>query len=655
MNGDHDSRMLLQAIVESSDDAIASKTLDGIVTSWNPGAERIFGYTAAEMIGRSITTIFPPDRLHEEAEFLRRLARGEHVDHYETVRLRKDGSSVDVSVTLSPLLDAAQTVVGASKIARDITARKRAEALLHERSEFWRVTLSSIGDAVIATDAGGRVTFMNGQAQSFVGWSMVDADDRPLSGVFVIINEHTRQPAHSPVERVLAEGRVAGLANDTVLVSRDGREWPIDDSAAPILAADGRIIGVVLVFRDVTERRRAESERAQLLAAAQAARAEAERANRTKDEFLAMLAHDLRNPLAAVLNAVAALDRIGTMSPESTKARAIIRRQTEHLAGLLDDLLDITRIGRGTIDLQAKAVELRSIVERAFEAASYRFEAKQQRASADFGPEPAVVRGDPVRLRQIVANLLDNALKYTPPAGVITVAVGVERDEAVVRVRDSGIGIPSEKLSEIFELFARLKTPAAGAEGGLGIGLALVKRLTALHGGTVLALSDGEGKGSEFVLRLPRLVGVSPEPDAGAPVEHAQMSRSRILVIEDNRDLRDALAMALELEGHEVFVAGLAREGLEIAVAERPQLIVVDIGLPDADGYEVARRLREALGGDAVLIACSGYGQPEDRQRSLEAGFDAHFVKPVDPETIVSHCRAALLRRRRQSGEGSRP
>ena len=189
MNGYHDQKMLLQAIVESSDDAIASKTLDGIVTSWNPGAERIFGYTAAEMIGRSVTKIFPPDRLGEEAEFLRRLARGEHVDHYETVRLRKDGSSVDVSVTLSPLRDAAQTVVGASKIARDITARKRAEALLHERYEFWRVTLSSIGDAVIATDSGGRVTFMNGHAQSLTGWSMVDADGRPLSGVFVIINE----------------------------------------------------------------------------------------------------------------------------------------------------------------------------------------------------------------------------------------------------------------------------------------------------------------------------------------------------------------------------------------------------------------------------------------------------------------------------------
>ena len=257
---------------------------------------------------------------------------------------------------------------------------------------------------------------------------------------------------------MLAEGRVAGLANDTVLVSRDSREWPINDSAAPIVGADGRIIGVVLVFRDVTESRHAESQRAQLLTGAQAARAEAERANRTKDEFLAMLAHDLRNPLAAVLNAVAVLDRIGTTrSPEATKARAIIRRQTEHLAGLLDDLLDITRIGRGTIVLQAKAVELRSIVERALEAASHRFEAKQQRASADFCAEPAVVRGDPVRLLQIVANLLDNALKYTPPAGVITVAVGLEGNEVVVRVRDSGIGIPSEKLSEIFELFARLK------------------------------------------------------------------------------------------------------------------------------------------------------------------------------------------------------
>lgn len=249
----------LAALVESSDDAILTKTLEGVVTSWNPGAERIFGYTAAEMIGRSVTTIVPADLVQEEAEFLRRLARGDHIDHYETVRVHKDGRPIDISVTLSPLRDATGAIVGISKIARDITEQKRAAALVRAQAETWRVTLSSIGDGVIATDAEGRITFMNAVAETLTGWIAADAQSRPLSAVFHIVNEHTRLRAEDPVTRVFRDGVTVGLANHTILVAHDGRERPIDDSAAPIYDERGQIIGVVLVFRDGTERRRTEA------------------------------------------------------------------------------------------------------------------------------------------------------------------------------------------------------------------------------------------------------------------------------------------------------------------------------------------------------------------------------------------------------------
>ena len=340
--GDRARLSLLAAIIHDSDDAIATKTLDGVVTSWNRGAERIFGYTGAEIVGRPITILFPPDRLGEETEFLLRLSRGEHVDHYETVRLRKDGRLIDISVTLSPLRDEAGTIFGISKIARDITLRKRAEAVLREQLEFWRVALASIGDGVIVTDAARQVVFINHEAELLTGWSGNAAAGRPLADIFVIIHEGTRRAVEGPVDRAMADRTAVRLVNHTALVSRDGRVRPIDACAAPILAADGTVVGAVLVFRDAAERRRVETERARVLAEERTARTAAERVNRTKDEFLAMLAHELRNPLAAILNGVATLDRIGTLSPDAVRVRGIVRRQTEHLAGVLEITL-----GRG--------------------------------------------------------------------------------------------------------------------------------------------------------------------------------------------------------------------------------------------------------------------------------------------------------------------
>jgi PAS domain S-box-containing protein len=632
MPTDQNRLALLDAIVRDSDDAIATKTLDGIVTSWNPGAERVFGYTATEMIGKPITMLFPANRYSEEEEFLRRLSKGEHIDHYETIRQRKDGRLIDISVTLSPLRDENNTIIGVSKIARDITLRKRADAALREQLEFWRVALASIGDGVILTDAARQVIFMNHEAELLTGWSREAAAGRALADIFVINHERTREAVENPVERAITDRTAVKLANHTSLVSRDNRVWPIDDCAAPILAADSTVVGAVLVFRDVSERRRVDSERAQVLAEERVARASAERVNRAKDEFLAMLAHELRNPLAAILNGVATLDQIGAVSPEAVRVRGIVRRQTEHLASILEELLDVARIGQRKIDLHLQPVDLCHLVQQTLDAERHRFEARQQHVVETLTPEPIVVLGDSVRLRQIFSNLFTNAAKYTPPDGLVTVEVVVEGDEAVVRVRDTGIGIPPDRLGEIFDLFTQLDMSSTRTEGGLGIGLSLVKQLTTLHGGTISALSEGPERGSEFIVRLPRTVGTTIESELVA----ARGGRQRVLIIDDNQDAREVLAMSLEIDGHRVFAAGSGGEGLAIALVEQPTVVIVDIGLPDIDGYEVARRLRQAMKGDVMLVAFSGYGQSEDRRRSREAGFDAHVVKPATGETILS-------------------
>jgi two-component system CheB/CheR fusion protein len=515
MTTEHDRLMLLDAVIHDSDDAIATKTLAGVVTSWNPGAERIFGYTSKEIVGRPITILFPPDRLGEETEFLGRLSRGEHVAHYDTVRVRKDGSPIDVSVTLSPLRNTSGEIFGISKIARDITERKRAEALQREQL----------------------------------------------------------------------------------------------------------------------------AKRAHELSEEQTARAEAEGISRRKDEFLTMLAHELRNPLASILNGVAALDRIGAQSSDAKHAREIVRRQTNLLAGLLEELLDVARVGQRKIDLHFELVDLRAIVAHAVETERHRFESRQQSCVMTQAPEPVVVLGDPVRIQQIVSNLLVNASKYTLAGGMVSAMVSAEGNDAVVRVRDNGVGIPADKLGEVFELFTQLASSQPNAQGGLGIGLTLAKQLTDLHGGSIAALSDGPGCGSEFVVRLPRRQDAPVQHDSVASV--TRTSHHRVLIIDDNDDSREVLAMSLEIDGHRVLAAASGREGLEIALVERPDVIIVDIGLPDIDGHEVARRLRSALGPETMLVAFSGYAQPEDRRRSLEAGFDAHVVKPATVEAILD----ALARR----------
>jgi signal transduction histidine kinase/ActR/RegA family two-component response regulator len=353
-------------------------------------------------------------------------------------------------------------------------------------------------------------------------------------------------------------------------------------------------------------------------------------ASRHKDDFLAMLAHELRNPLAPILSAMQVIRRHPDNSDVVQRAREVVERQVRHQAQLLDDLLDVSRITRGLIKLRKSTIDARSAVSAAVEATRPVIDARTHTLAVMLPDEPLRLEADPTRLTQMVTNLLDNAAKYTNPGGHIEVSARHEGAHVVVSVRDTGIGIPSDLQTRIFDLFTQGDVPIARPLGGLGLGLSLVRNLAALHDGTIDVKSEGPGRGSEFTIRLPagKAEGSSgTETASGATARH-------VLVIEDNADAREMLRMALELDGHRVETAADGTTGVETALRTTPDLVLVDIGLPGLDGYAVARRLRAALGHRVTLVALTGYGQSEDRRRTSEAGFDAHLVKPVDPDVL---------------------
>jgi signal transduction histidine kinase len=357
---------------------------------------------------------------------------------------------------------------------------------------------------------------------------------------------------------------------------------------------------------------------------------ELEEAVRRRDSFLVQLAHELRNPLGTIRNAAHILDKVGAQEEVGVWQRTVIGRQTSHLARVIDDLLDASRVTSGKIHLQRQAVDLRAVVERAVRQQDTAVQAQGQRLSFAAGPEAVPVEGDPRRLEQVVDNLLCNAVNYTPAGGEIRVALAREGGQAVLRVADTGLGIAAERLPHVFDLFAERPPDRPG--GGLGIGLPLVRALVEMHGGKVEAHSAGDGLGSEFVVRLPLKAAGGPAPRG--PGDGRRKNGRRVLVIEDNPDGRETLRMMLEMWGHQVEVAADGQQGVEQALALRPEVALVDIGLPLLDGYEVARRVRAELGRDIFLIALTGYGQPHDHRRAFEAGFDAHLVKPAEPEEL---------------------
>jgi PAS domain S-box-containing protein len=758
-----------------------------------------------------------------------------------------------------------------------LAARRRAEEELRKQSEWLRITLASIGDAVISTDAEGRVSFMNGVAESLTGWSQAEALGRLVPDVFCIVNEQSRLPVENPALRALREGANVGLANYTVLIARDGAERLIEDSAAPIRANGGAIAGAVLVFRDVTERRRAEHALARserelsdffdnavigfrwvgpdgiILRANQAEldlvgcsreeyvghhlaefhvdvdvideflrrlhagqwvrsypmrmrckdgsikdvlidssvlweqgrfihtrsftrdvtdrkrdgellrrseqrlrfimdsmpqkiftatpsgavdyfnpqwleftgltfaqikdwgwtqfvhpddlvenvrawrqaiasgasfhfehrfrRADGEYrwhfsravplrdadgnvlmwvgsntdiheqkntadtlreiaaqlsdADRRKNEFLAMLAHELRNPLAPIRNALQFIRLTPDAGDAIRSAAEMMERQIGQMVRLVDDLLDVSRISRGKIELRCQRVALAAVIAQAVETCRPAIDGAQQQLTVTLPPQPVCLHADPVRLAQAFGNLLNNACKYTDRGGRIALTAERQGSEVVVSVKDSGVGIAPDMLPKIFEMFTQVDRSLDRSQGGLGIGLTLVQRLVEMHGGSVRAFSDGPRRGSEFVARLPILADETP-PASPPTVEPPATTARRVLVVDDNRDSATSLAMLLNLAGNETHVVHDGLAAVEAAATFRPDIVLLDIGLPKLNGYEAARKIREQTWGKSmVLVALTGWGQEEDRRKSTEAGFDGHMVKPVEHAALM--------------------
>ena len=505
--------------------------------------------------------------------------------------------------------------------ARNLAIRQRASEVLHAERERFRTTLTSIGDAVMVADAQGRVTLLNPVAEALTGWD-ADAIGRPVETVFRIVNEESREPVENPVGKVLREGAVVGLGNHTVLIGRDDRERPIDDSGAPIRDGRGRVVGVVLVFRDITERRAVERR--------------LHENDRRKDEFLAMLAHELRNPLAPIRNAAYTLTLLGQPDERLRWVSGVIERQVGLITRLVDDLLDVSRITSGKITLQRERVPVAAVIAQAVETARPAAESRHENLAVEVAADAGVVDGDSARLVQAVGNLLDNAIKYSEDGGQVRLTARADAQEVVIVVRDEGVGIDAELLPHVFDLFIQADRSLERRQGGLGIGLTLVRRLVEMHGGRVEVASGGAGRGSEFTIRLPRLA-VAPAPAAAraAAREAPSGPARRVLVVDDQPDSTDSLALLLRLHGHEVSTAADGPGAVDEFLRSKPEVVFLDLGLPGMSGYDVARRLRAMPEGrDVRLVAVTGYGTEADRERTRAAGFDLHLAKPVDPHAV---------------------
>ncbi|HEX5761190.1 MAG TPA: PAS domain S-box protein [Thermoanaerobaculia bacterium] len=621
----------LAAIVASSQDAIVSKTLDGVIRTWNAGAERLFGYTAEEAVGRPITLIIPPERLDEEVEILARLARGERIEHYETVRVAKDDRRLDISLTASPLRDAEGRIVGASKVARDVTERRRAEEALQASERRFRTLTAHAPAGIFLADPDGNCLFVNERWCEMAGLSPEEAQGR---GWARALHPDDKEAVLREWSAAAAAGRP--FAAEFRFRTPRGKVTWLQGNAVGLGDGAGRVREYIGTLTDVTERREA---------------VEALReADRRKDEFLALLAHELRNPLAPLRNGLQVMRLAAGDARAVAKSQDMMDRQLSHMVRLIDDLLDVSRISRNKMELRRSRVLLADVVSSAVETARPALEAAGHELTVSLPPEPVHLDADLTRLAQVFGNLLHNSAKYTEPGGHVRLAATREGDQVRVTVQDDGIGIPASALPNLFDMFSQVDRSTERSTGGLGIGLALVKGLVEMHGGTVEAASPGEGEGSTFTVKLPALkdrAETAPETPAERWPDSSGGTR-RILVVDDNRDSAASMAMMLRLRGNEVRTAHDGIEAVELAEGFRPQVVLMDIGMPRLSGYEATRRIREQpWGRDMAIIALTGWGQEVDRARSKQAGCDGHLVKPVnlpDLEKVLAELqRAATL------------
>ena len=687
-----EERARLAAIVDSSEDAIISKDLEGTIITWNVGAERMFGYTAEEVIGKSITILMPPDRLAEEPEILRRIRLGDRIEHFETVRQRKDGTLLDISLTVSPIFDQRGKPIGVSKIARDITSRKATETrldLIAQVSDFIR-TLQNPQELsyAVAKTVGThldvrRCLFDETDLESDLEIVHKDYCDRAES----VAGEHRISDYSSITSAEMARGLTV-VNHDSKIDPRTAADYERSYEAtgerayiAVPLMRNGRWVASlwasddqprhwtkeeVLLLQTVGERTwtaieklRSEVERDRLLSSEQEARDAAEKANQVKDEFLATLSHELRNPLNVILGYSELLMRMPELK-ESQRLRQMgmaLRRNAQAQSQLINDLLDLSRLQTGKISLNHETVSLVAIIDSAVETVQTEATAKNIDIHLKIMDHLLFVEGDRLRLQQIAWNILNNAVKFTPDGGSVSITLRGEAHDAVLAIEDSGQGIDPAFLPSVFEMFRQADSSNSRCHGGLGIGLALVRQLVALHEGTITAESEGANKGSRFTVRLPLINEVETSALGlrdSAPVELNLPAHTSVLIVDDSYDTIVMLEQLLKISGATVTTATSAQEALQILTEKAFDVVLSDISMPEMDGYEFLRRLRQIKGREHLpVIAITGFGRSGDIERARNAGFYSHLTKPLSLESLAAVLQRVVETRLNRTGSDS--
>jgi PAS domain S-box-containing protein len=595
----------------------------GRIMTWNLGAQLIKGYAQEEIVGRHFSVFYTAEAVERgwPAEELK-LATREGRFEDEGWRVRKDGSRFWASVVITALRGEDGKLLGFSKITRDVTERKLHEEALRQTEERFRLLIEGVVDyAIYMLDPQGVVASWNAGAQRIKGYSRDEIVGKHFSRFYTDEDIEAGKPWEE-----LATARRDGRAQDEGWrVRKNGERFWARVVVSALYDADGHLRGFAKVTQDLSDRRHIQ---------------DLEKAAQHLNEFIATLAHELRNPLAPIRNALEVMAKMPAAHPAQEEMRQTIDRQSAQLARIVDDMIDIARITRGALNIEHKQVNMAEVVRRSVETAAPAIEAAKHRLDVEVPPQPVMVRGDVYRLTQLLANVLNNAARYTPPGGHIAIKVTREDGWSMVQVRDTGRGIEPGMLERIFHMFIQERPALEKVGGGLGIGLALARRIAELHGGSLAARSEGENQGAELTLRLPLLERThAPEPPAEALADRGAkpVLAKRVLVVDDNVDAATTLQLLLKSLGHETCVVYDGLQALRMAVEFRPDIVLLDIGMPGLDGYEVARRLR-ALKRERPLriVAITGWGQDDARARSREAGFDLHLVKPVDPGMLTS-------------------
>jgi PAS domain S-box-containing protein len=622
-----DTESRFRLMVENIEDyAMFMVDLDGFITSWNRGAERVTGYADAEAIGRHFSMMYPKETLdREHAIHELRMAQIHGRYEEEGVRVRKNGTRYHAQVIVWRLDNKEGSTVGYAKITRDVTALKEAERALKDSEAKFRIITDVMPQMVWSALPDGTQDFINQQWTHFVGVAQCKSIAKHWLD---LVHSDDREFVYTTWQECLAHG-TDFEAQFRLPHSSGSYRWVLG-RALPLRDEQEKIIRWMGTVTDIHEQKRAENS--------------LHNSARRKDEYLAMLAHELRNPLAPIRNSTELLRRLNKSS-EVIMGIDVIDRQVAHMTRLIDDLLDVARISRGKIELRREAFELGELIQQAVNDFSSSYENKQVNLKFNLPPQPVWLFADPTRIAQVLGNLLHNALKFTGSNGEVCIALaeetGDEKSYAVVSVRDNGVGIDPNLLEHLFEPFVQGDQDLARSNGGLGLGLALIKGFASLHGGTIQARSAGVGYGSEFIFRIPLGSGVMPRNKlpSVAPV----IAPLKVILIDDNRDMVETLASLLSMDGHQVKCAYDGESGLALIKTARPDLVFCDIGLPGKlDGYAIARHVREDHSTSHIfMVALSGYGQEKDKKMAIECGFDEYMLKPIDFDGLIKMISAA--------------